>query len=167
VANNHTLIVGGEGRLLEALSDTTGVAKIYGSDDQGRSWRELGSVAGKRLGEAALAHVGGGRIVFISRHEWPFYRLSFSSDNGVTWDKTAAVLPLGGGDNPPKLVDARWQDSGGRRSFLVSRQESERSPPTRFLDQSRRRPNLGQLSADRLCPRRRRRLPATFPDVRR
>jgi photosystem II stability/assembly factor-like uncharacterized protein len=103
-ANNHTLIVGGEGRLLEALSDTTGIAKIYGSDDQGRTWRELGSVAGKRLGEAALAHVGDGRIVFISRHEWPFYRLSFSSDNGVTWEKTDAVLPLGGGDNPPKLV---------------------------------------------------------------
>jgi photosystem II stability/assembly factor-like uncharacterized protein len=96
--------VGDKGRLLEALSDTTGVAKIYGSDDQGRTWRELGSVAGKRLGEAALAHVGNGRIVFISRHEWPFYRLSFSSDNGVTWEKTDAVLPLGGGDNPPKLI---------------------------------------------------------------
>lgn len=103
-ANNHTLIVAGEGRLLEALSDTTGVAKIYGSDDHGRTWRELGQVAGKRLGEAALAHAGGGRIVFISRHEWPFYRLSFSNDNGVTWEKTDAVLPLGGGDNPPKLA---------------------------------------------------------------
>ncbi|WP_202921737.1 sialidase family protein [Anatilimnocola aggregata] len=103
-ANNHTLIVGDKGRLLEALSDFSGVAKIYGSDDHGGTWRELGSVAGKRLGEAGLAHVGDGRIVFISRHEWPFYRLSFSSDNGVTWEKTDALLPLGGGDNPPKLV---------------------------------------------------------------
>lgn len=103
-ANNHTLIVAGEGRLLEALSDTTGVAKIYGSADHGRTWRELGRVAGKRLGEAALAHTGGGQIVFISRHEWPFYRLSCSGDNGVTWEKTDAVLPLGGGDNPPKLA---------------------------------------------------------------
>lgn len=103
-ANNHTLIVGAEGRLLEALSDFSGVAKIYGSDDHGRTWREVGSVAGKRLGEAALAHLGDGRIVFISRHEWPFYRLSFSNDNGVTWEKTEAVLPLGGGDNPPKLA---------------------------------------------------------------
>lgn len=103
-ANNHTLIVGDKGRLLEALSDFSGVAKIYGSDNHGGKWRELGSVAGKRLGEAALAHTGEGRIVFISRHEWPFYRLSFSSDNGVTWEKTDAVLPLGGGDNPPKLV---------------------------------------------------------------
>jgi photosystem II stability/assembly factor-like uncharacterized protein len=103
-ANNHTLIVADKGRLLEALSDTTGVAKIYGSDDQGGTWRELGRVSGKRLGEAALAHIGDGRIVFISRHEWPFYRLSLSSDNGVTWEKTDAVLPLGGGDNPPKLA---------------------------------------------------------------
>jgi photosystem II stability/assembly factor-like uncharacterized protein len=103
-ANNHTLIVAGEGRLLEALSDTTGVAKIYGSDDAGRTWRQLGSVAGRRLGESALAYLGEGRVVFISRHEWPFYRLSFSSDNGVTWEKTDALLPLGGGDNPPKLV---------------------------------------------------------------
>lgn len=103
-ANNHTLIVADKGRLLEALSDFSGVAKIYGSDDHGGTWRELGSVAGKRLGEAALAHVGDGRVVFISRHEWPFYRLSFSNDNGVTWEKTDAVLPLGGGDNPPKLV---------------------------------------------------------------
>ncbi|WP_425619109.1 exo-alpha-sialidase [Anatilimnocola sp. NA78] len=103
-ANNHTLIVGSEGRLLEALSDFSGVAKIYGSDDHGGTWREMGSVAGKRLGEAALAHVGDGQIVFLSRHEWPFYRLSVSSDNGVTWEKTDAVLPLGGGDNPPKLV---------------------------------------------------------------
>jgi photosystem II stability/assembly factor-like uncharacterized protein len=103
-ANNHTLIVADKGRLLEALSDFSGVAKIYASDDHGGTWRELGSVAGKRLGEAALAHFGDGRIVFISRHEWPFYRLSFSNDNGVTWEKTDAVLPLGGGDNPPKLV---------------------------------------------------------------
>jgi photosystem II stability/assembly factor-like uncharacterized protein len=103
-ANNHTLIVADKGRLLEALSDTTGVAKVYGSDDHGRTWRLVGNVTGRRLGEAALAHVGDGRVVFISRHEWPFYRLSFSSDNGATWEKTDAVLPLGGGDNPPKLV---------------------------------------------------------------
>ena len=103
-ANNHTLVVADKGRLLEALSDFSGVAKIYGSDDHGGTWRELGSVAGKRLGEAALAYLSDGRVVFISRHEWPFYRLSFSPDNGVTWEKTEALLPLGGGDNPPKLV---------------------------------------------------------------
>ena len=34
----------------------------------------------------------------------PFCRLSFSSDNGVTWEKTDTVLPPRGGDNPPKLV---------------------------------------------------------------
>jgi photosystem II stability/assembly factor-like uncharacterized protein len=103
-ANNHTLTVVDNGRLLEALSDTTGVAKIYGSDDYGRHWNLVGQVDGKRLGEADLAYIGDGRVVFISRHEWPFYRVSRSNDNGVTWEKTEAVVPLGGGDNPPKLV---------------------------------------------------------------
>lgn len=103
-ANNGTLLVADNGRLLEALSDTTGIAKIYGSDDHGRRWNLMGQVEGKRLGEAALAYVGDGRVVFISRHEWPFYRVSWSNDNGVTWEKTEAVVYLGGGDNPPKLV---------------------------------------------------------------
>jgi photosystem II stability/assembly factor-like uncharacterized protein len=103
-ANNHTLIVGKNGRLLESLSDTTGVNHVYASDDHGRSWRPLSLVPGKRLGEAALAHVGDGRLVYLSRHEWPFYRLSFSADNGDTWKSQESLLYLGGGDNPPKLV---------------------------------------------------------------
>jgi hypothetical protein len=103
-ANNHTLIVGGDGRLLEALSDTTGVGKIYGSDDRGESWKPIGDVPGKRLGEASLAHLGNGRLVFLSRHEWPFYRTSFSADNGATWTADESLLYLGGGDNPPKIT---------------------------------------------------------------
>lgn len=102
-ANNQTLIVGNNGRLLETLSSTDGVNEIFGSDDVGKTWRPLGTVPGKRLGEAALAHVGDGNLVFISRHEWPFYRLSFSVDNGATWEKKESLLYLGGGDNPPKL----------------------------------------------------------------
>jgi hypothetical protein len=103
-ANNQTLIIGDGGRLLESLSGTTGVNEVFGSDDLGRAWRPLGTVPGKSLGEAALAHIGGGRLVFLSRHEWPFYRLSFSADNGATWEKTMPLLYLGGGDNPPKLT---------------------------------------------------------------
>lgn len=103
-ANNQTLIVGNGGRLLEALSDTSKVGKVYGSDDNGRTWQLFGSVPGKELGEAALAHLGDGRVVFLSRHEWPFYRLSFSDDNGVTWAEKESLLYLGGGDNPPKLT---------------------------------------------------------------
>ena len=103
-ANNQSLIVGQNGRLLESLSDTTGVNKVFASDDVGKSWRLLGTVPGKRLGESALAHVGDGKLVHLSRHEWPFYRLSFSIDNGVTWDKNEPLLYLGGGDNPPKLI---------------------------------------------------------------
>jgi hypothetical protein len=103
-ANNHTLIVGKDGRLLESLSDTTGVNHVFASDDHGRTWRPLARVPGKRLGEAALAHVGDGRLVYLSRHEWPFYRLSFSADNGDSWEPRESLLYLGGGDNPPKLV---------------------------------------------------------------
>lgn len=103
-ANNQTLIAGQGGRLWEALSDTVGGGKVFASDDHGGTWRLAGSVPGKRLGEAALAHVGDGRMVFLSRHEWPFYRLSFSDDNGGTWEKTESLLHLGGGDNPPKLI---------------------------------------------------------------
>lgn len=103
-ANNHTLIVGDHGRLLESLSNTTGINEVFASDDAGAAWRSLAQVPGKQLGEAALASVSGGRLVYLSRHERPFYRLSFSSDNGDTWDKTEPLLYLGGGDNPPKLV---------------------------------------------------------------
>lgn len=103
-ANNQTLIIGDGGRLLESLSSTTGVNEVFASDDLGGKWRSLGIVPGKSLGEAALAHLGGGRQVFLSRHEWPFYRLSFSADNGGTWEKTESLLYLGGGDNPPKLT---------------------------------------------------------------
>jgi hypothetical protein len=103
-ANNQTLILGDGGRLLESLSDTTGVNNVFGSDDLGRTWRLLGTVPGKRLGEAALAHAGGGRIVYLSRHEWPFYRLSYSANNGGQWEQKESRLYLGGGDNPPKLT---------------------------------------------------------------
>ena len=103
-ANNHTLIAAANGRIVEALSDTTGVGKVYASDDSGQTWRLQGAVPGKRLGEAALAHLGDGRLVFLSRHEWPFYRLSFCDDNGATWNDDRSLLYLGGGDNPPKLI---------------------------------------------------------------
>lgn len=103
-ANNQTLINAADGRIVEALSDTSGVGKIFGSDDLGRSWRQLGAVPGRRLGESALAHLGRGKLIFLSRHEWPFYRLSFCNDNGVTWEDDKSLLYLGGGDNPPKLV---------------------------------------------------------------
>ena len=41
--------------------------------------------------------------MFLSRHEAPFYFLSFSGDNGQTWGEPG-TLYLGGGDNPPKLA---------------------------------------------------------------
>jgi hypothetical protein len=103
-ANNQTLILGQGGRLAESLSGTTGVNEVFTSDDHGATWQLSGQVPGKRLGEAALAHLGAGRLVFLSRHEWPFYRLSFSEDNGNTWDDKPSLLYLGGGDNPPKLA---------------------------------------------------------------
>lgn len=103
-ANNQTLIVGDGKRLLEPLSNTTNLSEIYASDDLGSSWKPLGGVSGERLGEAALAHLGDGRLVFLSRHEKPFYHLGFSTDNGTTWEKKKSTLYLGGGDNPPKLI---------------------------------------------------------------
>lgn len=103
-ANNSTLEQAANGRIVEALSDTSGVGKVFGSDDLGQTWSLLGSVPGKRLGESDLAHLGNGRLVFLARHEWPFYRLSYSNDNGKTWDDDQALLYLGGGDNPPKLA---------------------------------------------------------------
>jgi sialidase-1 len=102
-ANNHTLISAAAGRIVESLSDTTGVGLVFGSDDFGRTWQQLGRVKGKRLGESSLAHLGDGKLVFLARHEWPFYRLSFSNDNGLHWSDEPALLYLGGGDNPPKL----------------------------------------------------------------
>src|SRR5262249_55654643 len=83
---------------------TTNLSEIYASDDLGGSWKPLGGVSGERLGEAALAHLGDGRLVFLSRHEKPFYHLGFSADNGTTWEKKKSTLYLGGGDNPPKLI---------------------------------------------------------------
>ncbi len=103
-ANNNTLIVGENGRLLESLSDTVGKARVFASDDYGGTWRELATVLGRRLGEAALAHAGDGRVVYLSRHEWPFYRLAYSADNGESWSENPDLLYLGGGDNPPKLL---------------------------------------------------------------
>jgi hypothetical protein len=104
-ANNDTLIVGDKGRLLQALSSYAPAAEITASDDLGATWRVLAEVSAKALptGEAAMAHLGQGRLVFLSRHEAPFYFLSFSNDNGQTWGG-ASTLYLGGGDNPPKLA---------------------------------------------------------------
>jgi hypothetical protein len=104
-ANNDTLILGAGGRILQALSSYDPAAQIVASDDLGATWRVLAEVKAKALptGETALAHAGGGRVVFLSRHEAPFYFLSFSGDNGRTWGDTG-MLYLGGGDNPPKLA---------------------------------------------------------------
>ena len=104
-ANNDTLIVGDGGRLLQALNSYAPASKIVASDDRGATWRVLSEVSVKALptGESALAHLGGGRIVFLSRHEAPFYFLSYSPDNGHTWNRSS-TLYLGGGDNPPKLA---------------------------------------------------------------
>jgi hypothetical protein len=111
-SNNDALVRGDGDRLLEALQ--TGYARsseplclITASDDFGKSWRLL-SRAGARpeaqpTGESDLVHLGGGRLVMLSRHEAPFYCLNFSSDNGSTWDGPH-TLWLGGGDNPPKIV---------------------------------------------------------------
>lgn len=107
-ANNATLIVGAEGRLLEPLND--GIypnVLIVASDDGGASWRTLSEVAANKealpTGESSLVHVGAGKLVLLSRHEQPFYCLNFSSDNGVTWEGPR-TLWLGGGDNPPKIA---------------------------------------------------------------
>lgn len=104
-ANNDTLIVGDNGRLLQALSSYAPAAQIVASDDLGATWRNLAQVSVKALptGEAALAHRGGGRLLFLSRHEAPFYFLSASEDNGATWQPSGTLF-LGGGDNPPKLA---------------------------------------------------------------
>jgi hypothetical protein len=105
-ANNDTLIVGDGGRLLQALSSYAPAAQIAASDDNGATWKVLAEVSARALptGEAALAHVGAGRLVFLSRHEAAFYCLSYSPDNGHTWTPPGPLLYLGGGDNPPKLT---------------------------------------------------------------
>jgi hypothetical protein len=104
-ANNDTLIVGDKGRILQALNSYNPAVEIAASDDLGRTWNILAKVLAKALptGEAAMAHIGGGRLVFLSRHEAPFYCLSYSEDNGHTWS-APGTLYLGGGDNPPKLA---------------------------------------------------------------
>lgn len=107
-ANNATLILGAEGRLLDALNDGFYPnVLIAASDDSGATWRTLSEVAARRealpTGESSLAHLGDGKLVLLSRHEQPFYCLNFSADNGATWEK-AHTLWLGGGDNPPKIA---------------------------------------------------------------
>ncbi|MDO8539412.1 MAG: exo-alpha-sialidase [Opitutaceae bacterium] len=104
-ANNDTLIVGDRSRLLQALNSYAPAVQIAASDDLGATWRVLAQVSAKALptGESALAHLDDGRLVFLSRHEAPFYFLSFSDDNGHAWSRSG-TLYLGGGDNPPKLA---------------------------------------------------------------
>jgi len=107
-ANNATLIVGANGRLLEPLNDGAYPnVLIAASDDSGATWRTLSEVAAtpKALptGESSLVHFGDGKLVLLSRHEQPFYCLNFSADNGATWDGPH-TLWLGGGDNPPKIA---------------------------------------------------------------
>ena len=106
-SNNDTLIRAADGRLLQALSGYTPGAQLVCSDDRGESWRNLSEVFAKRsarpTGEAALAHLGSGKLVFLSRHEAPFYCLNVSNDNGATWSGPK-TLWLGGGDNPPKII---------------------------------------------------------------
>ncbi len=107
-ANNATLILGAEGRLLDALNDGFYPnVLIVASDDSGTTWRTLSEVAAKPnalpTGESSLVHNGGGNLVLLSRHERPFYCLNFSADNGATWDGPH-TLWLGGGDNPPKIA---------------------------------------------------------------
>jgi hypothetical protein len=106
-SNNDTLIVGDRGRLLQALTDYDPAARIVASDDGGATWWKLAEVAAveaaRPTGEAALVNAGAGRLIFLSRHEAPFYCLSDSDDNGQTWG-SPHTLYLGGGDNPPKIV---------------------------------------------------------------
>ena len=111
-SNNDALVVGTGGRLIQAL--LTGhtrasepLALITASDDLGVSWRQLSrsgaGPAAQPTGESDLAHLGGGRLVLLSRPEAPFYCLNFSADNGLTWDGPHSLW-LGGGDNPPKIA---------------------------------------------------------------
>ncbi len=106
-SNNDTLIVGDKGRLLQALSFYTPAAWIFASDDLGATWSKLADVAtykaAQPTGEAALVHVEGAKLVFISRQEAPFYCVRASADNGQTWDEPRSIY-CGGGDNPPKLA---------------------------------------------------------------
>jgi hypothetical protein len=111
-SNNDCLILADRGRLLQPLQTGHGphadpLAQIVASDDLGASWRTLSRAGARKeaweTGETALAHVGAGRLVLLSRHEAPFYCLNFSADNGATWDGPH-TLWLGGGDNPPKIA---------------------------------------------------------------
>lgn len=113
-SNNDTLIVGDRGRLLQALTGYEPAAQIVASDDRGATWRKLAEVSAiesaRPTGEAALVHAGAGRLVFLSRHEAPFYCLSHSCDNGRTWSEPH-TLYLGGGDNPPKIARLPGRDT--------------------------------------------------------
>ncbi|MFZ9763605.1 MAG: exo-alpha-sialidase, partial [Candidatus Limnocylindrus sp.] len=107
-ANNAALILADHGRLLDPLDDGRHPsALIVASDDDGATWRTLSEVAAKPearpTGESSLVHLGAGKLVFLSRHEQPFYNLNFSADNGASWEQPG-TLWLGGGDNPPKIA---------------------------------------------------------------
>jgi hypothetical protein len=111
-SSNDSIVLGDGNRLLEALQTghTRGsepLALIMASDDLGMSWRRLSRAGAlpkaQPTGESDLVHLGGGRLVMLSRHEAPFYCLNFSGDNGETWDGPR-TLWLGGGDNPPKIA---------------------------------------------------------------
>lgn len=111
-SNNDAMVLGVDGRLLEALQtgytrESEPLALIVASDDLGSSWRTLSKAgaipAAQPTGESDLAHLGGGRLILLSRHEAPFYCLNFSADNGLTWEGPH-TLWVGGGDNPPKIA---------------------------------------------------------------
>ena len=153
-ANNATLILGAEGRLLDALNDGAYPnVLIAASDDSGATWRTLSEVAARRearpTGESSLAHLGDGKLVLLSRHEQPFYCLNFSADNGDV-GKAAHALARRRGQPAEDRGHPRHPAARRRRLELVRRRKVEGPPPARRGRQRRWWPHLGQLPPHRL-----------------
>jgi hypothetical protein len=80
---------------------------VFCSDDKGRTWRYLSTVAdvpGVRLSEPALIETRTGRLVCIMRNEDDaLYYQANSDDSGETWTP-AMPTPIPGHHNPASLV---------------------------------------------------------------
>ncbi len=67
---------------------------IHRSDDQGQTWRHVGTIArsDENIDEPALAPLPDGRLFLVSRPDGVYY---YSEDEGVTWEKEDKLVTEG------------------------------------------------------------------------